>query len=205
VYQKGRAAEVVAPAADTGDDSPGLATLLVLAAATAGDTGGGGAAGCAPAAGGAPAASAPAAGAPAAVKQKKRKPQFSPNPNEDPTSSQEEKDDDIDNSPTRIVPPPPPAPLEGLRSPTEPFSHTELEDMHSKIVPKCAPLIDGFGALNIYEVSYVEQKLQEIKIAFKKDYDRNIQYVKFLKKGNKQVETEFNDDVKGGAKGRKKK
>jgi len=67
------------------------------------------------------------------------------------------------------------------------------------------PLIDGFGALNIYEVSYVEQKLQEIKIAFKKDYDRNIQYVKFLKKGNKQVETEFNDDVKGGAKGRKKK
>ena len=67
------------------------------------------------------------------------------------------------------------------------------------------PLIDGFGALNIYEVSYVEQKLKEIKSAFKKDYDRNIQYVKFFKKVNRQVKTEVNEDVKGGAKGRKKK
>jgi hypothetical protein len=82
------------------------------------------------------------------VKQKKRKPKFSPNPHEDPTSSQEEKDDDMDN----FVPPhTPPAPLEGLRSPTEPFTYTELEDMHNKIVQKCASLIDGFGALNIYE------------------------------------------------------
>jgi hypothetical protein len=32
----------------------------------------------------------------------------------------------MDNSPTVIVPPPPP--LEGLRSPTEPFTYTELED-----------------------------------------------------------------------------
>ena len=79
-------------------------------------------------------------------------------------------------------PPPPPAPLEGLRSPTEPFTLTELEDMHNKIVQKCAPLIDGFNALNIFEVSYVEQKLKEIKSAFKKDYDRNNQYVKFFKK-----------------------
>jgi hypothetical protein len=47
------------------------------------------------------------------VKQKKRKPKFSPNPNEDPTSSQDEKDD-MDDSPTIIVPPPPP--LEGLRT-----------------------------------------------------------------------------------------
>jgi len=107
----------------------------------------------------------------AVKKQKKRKPQFSPNPHEDPTSSQEETDDDMGN----VVPPPPPppAPLEGLRSPTEPFTLTELEDMHNKIVQKCAPLIDGFNALNIFEVSYVEQKLKEIKSAFKKDYDRN--------------------------------
>ena len=106
-----------------------------------------------------------------------------------------------------VVPPtpPPPAPLEGLRSPTEPFTLTELEDMHNKIVQKCAPIIDGFSALNIFEVSYVEQKLKEIKSAFKKDYDRNNQYVKFFKKVNKQVKREVNDDVKGGAKGRKKK
>ena len=58
--------------------------------------------------------------------------------------------------------------------------------------------------LNIYEVSYVEQKLEEIKSGFKKDYERNIQYVKLFKKFNKQVKTEANDDVKGGAKGRKK-
>jgi hypothetical protein len=92
-----------------------------------------------------------------------------------------------------MVPPPPqpPATLEGLRSPTEPFTLTELEDMHNKIVQKCAPLIYGFSALNIYEVSYVEQKLEEIKSVFKKV--------------NKQVKTEVNDDVKGGAKGRKKK
>ena len=106
-----------------------------------------------------------------------------------------------------MVPPPPqpPATLEGLRSPTEPFTLTELEDMHNKIVQKCAPLIDGFSVLNNFEVSYVEQKLKEIKRAFKKDYDRNNQYVKFFKKVNKQVKTEVNDDVKGGAKGRKKK
>jgi hypothetical protein len=93
-----------------------------------------------------------------------------------------------------MVPPPPqpPATLEGLRSPTEPFTLTELEDMHNKIVQKCAPLIYGFSALNIYEVSYVEQKLEEIKSAFKKDYDRNNQYVKFFKKVNKQVKTEVN-------------
>jgi hypothetical protein len=48
-------------------------------------------------------------------------------------------------------------------------------------------------------------KLKEIKSAFKKDYDRNIQYLKFFKKVNKQVKTEVNDDVKGGSKGRKKK
>ena len=45
-------------------------------------------------------------------------------------------------------------------------------------------------------LSYVEQKLKEIKSAFKKDYDRNNQYVKFFKKVNKQVKTEVNDDVK---------
>jgi len=117
VYQKGRADKVVAPAADTKDEAPGLATLIVLAGAAAGAAAGGaaggaaaggaaaggaagGAAAGAPAAG-APAAGAPAAGAPAAVKQKKRKPQFSPNPNEDPTTSQEETDDDM-GLPTRI-------------------------------------------------------------------------------------------------------
>ena len=67
------------------------------------------------------------------------------------------------------------------------------------------PLIDGFGALNLHEVSYVEHKLREIKSAFKKDYDRNSQYMKIFKKVNNQVKTEVNDDVKGGAKGRKKK
>ena len=110
-----------------------------------------------------------------------------------------------------FVPPPPPAPapLEGLRSPTDPLTLTDLEDMHKKIVQKCAPIIDEFSALNIFEVSYVEHKLKEIKSAFKKDYDRNNQYVKFFKKVNKQGKTEVNDDVKGGAKGgakgRKKK
>ena len=196
MYQKGRADKVVAPVADTKDEAPGLATLIVLAAAAAGDATAAGAAGAA-------AGGDAAAGAADVKKQKKRKPQFSPNPHEDPTSSQEETDDDMGN----VVPPPPPppAPLEGLRSPTEPFTLTELEDMYNKIVQKCAPLIDGFSALNIYEVSYVEQKLKEIKSAFKKDYDRNNQYVKFFKKVNKQVKTEVNDDVKGGAKGRKKK
>ena len=68
-------------------------------------------------------------------------------------------------------------------------------------------MIDGFGVLNIYEVSYVEQtlELKEIKSAFKKDFDRNNQYVKFFIKINKQVKTEGNYDVKGEAKGRKKK
>ena len=36
--------------------------------------------------------------------------------------------------------------------------------------------------LNIYEVSWVEQNLREIKSGFKKDYERNIQYAKFFKK-----------------------
>jgi len=116
------------------------------------------------------------------------------------TTSEEEKDDDMDN----FVPPPPPAPIEGLRSPTDPFTLTELEDMHKKIVQKCAPIIDEFSAINIFEVSYVEHKLKEIKTAFKKDYDRNNQYVKFFKKVNKKGKTEVNDDVKGGAKGKSK-
>ena len=129
-----------------------------------------------------------------------RKPKFSPAKYEE-TTTEEEKDDDI--------PPPPPAPLEGLRSPTDPFTLTELEDMHKKIVQKCAPIIDGFSALNIFEVSYVEHKLKEFKNAFKKDYERNHQYVKFFKRVNKQGKTEGNADVKsgakGGSKGRKKK
>ena len=136
-------------------------------------------------------------------KKNKRKPKFSP-AKYDATTTEEEKDDDIPEKDDDI-PPPPPAPLEGLRSPTDPFTLTELEDMHKKIVQKCAPIIDGFSALNIFEVSYVEQKLKEIKSAFKKDYDRNNQYVKFFKKANKQGKTEGNADVKGGAKGRKKK
>ena len=64
-YQKGHDAEVLVPAADTGDDTPGLATLLVLAAAAAGDAADCGAGG-----------GAAAGGAPAAVKQKKRKDNF---------------------------------------------------------------------------------------------------------------------------------
>jgi len=231
LYHKGRA--------DTKDEAPGLATLIVLAAAPTGDAAAAGAAGdpdhykpwggawnkhykeewmkrhagqvedvekvkkslnIAAGAAGAPAAGA-ADGVASVQTQKKRKPKFSPAKYEDASTSEEEKDDDMDN----FVPPPPPAPLEGLRSPTEPFTLTELEDMHNKIVQKCAPLIDGFGALNIYEVSYFEQKLKEIKSAFKKDYDRNNQYVKFFKKVNKQVKTDVNDDVKGGSKGRKKK
>jgi hypothetical protein len=152
---------------------------------------------------GAVAAGAAAAGAPVKEQKKKRKPIFSP-AKYDATTTEEEMDHDIPEKDDDI-PPPPPAPLEGLRSPTDPFTLTELEDMHKKIVQKCAPIIDGFSALNIFEVSYVEQKLKEIKSAFKKDYDRNNQYVKFFKKVNKQVKTEVNDDVKGGAKGRKKK
>ena len=57
----------------------------------------------------------------------------------------------MDDSPTVIVPPPPP--LEGLRSPTEPLTYAELEDVHIKIVQKCAPLIDGFGTLDTYELT----------------------------------------------------
>ena len=49
----------------------------------------------------------------------------------------------------------------------------------------------------------MNRNCKEIKIAFKKDYDRNIQYVKFFKKVNKQVKTKVIDDVKGGAKGRR--
>ena len=75
--------------------------------------------------------------------------------------------------------------------------------------PSSVPIIDGFSALNIFEVSYVEHKLKEFKNAFKKDYERNNQYVKFFKRANKQGKTEGNADVKGGAKGgskgRKKK
>ena len=151
------------------------------------------------------AAGAPAAGA--AAVGKKRKPKFSPGPaaGYDATTSEEEKDDDIPEKDDDIPPPP----LEGLRSPTEPFTLTELDDMHKRIMQKCAPIIDGFSALNIFEVSYVEHKLKEFKNAFKKDYERNHQYVKFFKKANKQDKTEVNADVKGGAKGgskgRKKK
>ena len=149
-----------------------------------------------------------AAGAPV-KEQKKRKPKFSPK--YDATTSEEEKDDDMDNfvPPPPPPPPPPPAPLEGLRSPTDPLTLTELEDMHKKIVQKCAPIIDEFSALSIFEVSYVEHKLKEFKNAFRKDYERNHQYVKFFKKANKQGKTEGNADVKsgakGGSKGRKKK
>ena len=146
-----------------------------------------------------------AAGAPVKEQKKKRKPIFSPAKYEEgksATTTEDEMDHDI-------PPPPPPAPLEGLRSPTDPFTLTELEDMHKKIVQKCAPIIDGFSALNIFEVSYVEHKLKEFKNAFKKDYERNHQYVKFFKRVNKQGKTEGNADVKGGAKGgskgRKKK
>ena len=131
--------------------------------------------------------------------QKKRKPKFSP-AKYDATTTEEEKDDipEKDN-----IPPPPP--IEGLRSPTDPFSDSELVDMHKRIMQKCAPIIDGFSALNIFEVSYVEHKLKEFKNAFRKDYERNHQYVKFFKRVNKQGKTEGNADVKGGAKGRKKK
>ena len=114
-----------------------------------------------------------------------------------------------------FVPPPPPAPLEGLRSPTDPLTLTELEDMHKKIVQKCAPIINEFSALNIFEVSYVEQKLEEIKSAkksralSKKIMTVTISTSSSSKKVNKQGKTEVNDDVKGGAKGgskgRKKK
>ena len=47
--------------------------------------------------------------------------------------------------------------------------------MHKRIMQKCAPIIDGFSSLNIFEVSYVEHKLKEIKNTFKKDYERNNQ------------------------------
>ena len=166
---------------------------------------GGSAAGAAAGAAAVAAAAGAAAGAPVKEQKKKnkRKPKFSP-AKYDATTTEEEKDDDIPEKDDDI-PPPPPAPLEGLRSPTDPFTLTELEDMHKKIVQKCAPIIDGFSALNIFEVSYVEHKLKEIKNDFRKDYERNHQYVKFFKRVNKQGKTEGNADVKGGAKGRKKK
>ena len=83
--------------------------------------------------------------------------------------------------------------------------------MHNKIVQKCAPLIYGFSAFNIYEVSYVEQKLKEIKSAFNwclyatRDIPMNVPFTFCNKQPKHQVKTEVNDDVKGGAKGRKKK
>ncbi len=51
------------------------------------------------------------------------------------------------------------------------------------------------------EIEFFKKNYNKIYTAFKKDYDRNNQYVKFFKKVNKQGKTEVNDDVKGGAKG----
>ena len=138
------------------NETPALGTLLALDMAAR-----------APAAGAAAALTIATGAAGAPVKeQKKRKPKFSPGKYDATTSEEEKDDDDIDNF---VLPPPPaPAPLEGLRSPTDPFTLTELEDMHTKIVQECAPLIDGFIALNIFEVSYVEHKLKEIKTLSKK-------------------------------------
>ena len=189
--------------ADRVEDVEKVKKSLDIAAGAAGAPAAGAAAGAA-------AAGAAAAGAPVKEQKKKRKPIFSP-AKYDATTTEEEKDDDIpekdDDIPEKGIPPPPP--LEGLRSPTDPFTDTELDDMHKRIMQKCAPIIDGFSALNIFEVSYVEHKLKEFKNAFKKDYERNHQYVKFFKKANKQDKTEVNADVKGGAKGgskgRKKK
>ena len=42
--------------------------------------------------------------------------------------------------------------------------------------------VKDFGALNLYEVSWVEHNLREIKRSIKNDYERNIQYAKFFKK-----------------------
>ena len=97
---------------------------------------GGSAAGAAAGAAAVAAAAGAAAGAPVKEQKKKnkRKPKFSP-AKYDATTTEEEKDDDIPEKDDDI-PPPPPAPLEGLRSPTEPFTLTELEDMHKKIVQK---------------------------------------------------------------------
>ena len=115
-----------------------------------------------------------AVGAAAGAKKKKRKPQSSPNPNEDPTSSQEEKDDSptvaaMDISPAEvlaIVPPPPPPRRFALAD--RRFDLAELEAMHNEIVQKCVPLIDGINALNIFGLAWVEHKLKEHKMNFKK-------------------------------------
>ena len=93
----------------------------------------------------------------------------------------------MDASPTGIVPPPPPP--EDLRSPTEPLTYAELEAMHCKIVQKCTQLIDGFGTRDIYEITWVEHNLREIKRGFKKDYERNTQYMNFFNRVNKQAKT----------------
>ena len=150
-------------------------TFLILAAAAAGDgaaAAGDGAAAAAAAAGDG-AAAGTAVGAAAKKKEKKRKPQFSPNPNEDLTSPQEEKDDSPTGAAVDIVPPTPPpegllSPSEGLISPTETLTFEELEAMHNEIVQKCAPLIDGINALNIFGLAWVEHchkhKLKEHKM-----------------------------------------
>ena len=104
-----------------------------------------------------------------------------------------------------------------MRSPTEPQTYAELEAMHSKIVQKCTQLIEGFSALDIYELTWVEHNLREIKDGFRKDYERNDQDIKFFKIMNKQrprlrpralsreAKGVVKSAAKGWAKGRKKK
>jgi hypothetical protein len=65
-------------------------------------------------------------------------------------------------------------------------------------VQKCAPPIDGINALNIFGLTWVEHKLKEHKMNFKKETPHKTQYMKFLKQANKQSKT--SPLAKGGKK-----
>jgi len=57
--------------------------------------------------------------------------------------------------------------------------------MHKEIVQKCAPLIDGINALNIFGLACIEYNLEESKMNFKKETPHKTQYMKLFKRVNK--------------------
>jgi hypothetical protein len=73
--------------------------------------------------------------------------------------------------------------------------------MHNEIGQKCAPLIDGINTLNIFGLAWVEHKLKEHKMNFKKETPQKTQYMKFFKQVNKQAKT--SPLAKGGKKKKK--
>jgi hypothetical protein len=53
----------------------------------------------------------------------------------------------------------------------------ELKILHQETVQNTAQIIDAIRSLDIYPLSWVEQKLKECKKRFKKEYTRNTQYI----------------------------